>query len=425
MTAGAPLSKGAPPPPASGEELPGDLRMVATLWPVLLASAVGLVPFTVFSTFLVPIADDSGASVAAVGSMRGLGGLAALVVGTALAPFIDRFPKESVAAGGLVLLGLATVLGTVGDVGTLMAFCLLTGAATAVLNPALGAAAAESFQSSAAGGRAATLVTATQSLTAMLAAPLIALPATVWGWRGDLLATAAIAALLALLLLRRRRAARTAVEGPARRGYVESFRELLAVPGVPALLLIALVRTAAFMGYLAYLAAFYSTRFGLSPGLFAFVWTLSGASFFVGNLVTGRIANSQRAHVRPERLLPASLASGLAAIVGFYLSPHLAIALAMTAVLGLSHAATAACVITLLIRRTGTSLQGSALSINAAAMSLGVFAGAGLGGIGLGLAGFAGTATAFGVLTLVGLLAALTVRRAGTNAVADLAGGRP
>lgn len=423
MTAGAPLSKGAP--TASVEELPGDLRMVATLWPVLLASAVGLVPFTVFSTFLVPIAGDSGASVATVGSMRGLGGLAALAVGTAVAPLIDRFPKEWVAAGGLVLLGLATVLGTFGDVGTLMAFCLLTGAATAVLNPALGAAAAESFESTAASGRAATLVTATQSLTAMLAAPVIALPATLWGWRGDLLATAAVAGLLALLLLRRHRVPRSGDENQVRRGYVESFRELLAVPGVLALLLVALVRTAAFMGYLAYLAAFYSDRFGLSPGLFAFVWTLSGASFFVGNLVTGRVVNSEGAHARAERLLTLSLASAMAAIVGFYLSPHLAFALVFTAVLGLSHAATAACVTTLLIRRCGSSLQGSALSINAAGMSLGVFAGAGLGGIGLAVAGFTGAATAFGVLTLVGLVAALTVHRAGTDAVADLTGGRP
>ena len=422
MTAETPVSNGTP--TASAEDLPGDLRMVATLWPVLLASAVGLVPFTVFSTFLVPIAGDSGESVAAVGSMRGLGGLAALVVGTALAPFIDRFPKERVAAGGLVLLGLATVMGTFGDVGTLMAFCLLTGAATAVLTPALAAAAAESFQSDAARGRAATLVTATQSMTAMLAAPVIALPATVWGWRGDLLATAAVGGLLALLLLRRHRVPRAAVADRTRRGYIESFRELLAVPGVPALLLIALVRTAAFMGYLAYLAAFYSDKFGLSPGLFAFVWTLSGASFFVGNLVTGRIANSPNVHNRPERLLTFSLASGLAATVGFYLSPHLAVALVLTAVLGLSHAATAACVITLLIRRCGSSLQGSALSINAAGMSLGVFVGAGVGGVGLGVAGFTGTAAVFGGLTLVGLLAALTVHRAEADTALDVDGGR-
>ncbi|NEB43669.1 hypothetical protein G3I45_04530, partial [Streptomyces sp. SID339] len=85
--------------------LPGDLRMARTLWPVLLASAVGLLPFTVFSTYLVPIADEAGSSVAAMGGLRGLGGLAALLVGTALAPVIDRVPKEWAAAGALVALG--------------------------------------------------------------------------------------------------------------------------------------------------------------------------------------------------------------------------------------------------------------------------------------------------------------------------------
>ncbi len=65
---------------------PGDLKMARALWPVLVASAVSLLPFTVFSTYLVPIAEETGSGVAAVGGLRGLGGLAALAVGTALAP---------------------------------------------------------------------------------------------------------------------------------------------------------------------------------------------------------------------------------------------------------------------------------------------------------------------------------------------------
>src|SRR5690606_17948564 len=90
----------APEPPADGG-IPGDLRMAADLWPVLLAGAVGLLPFTVFGNFLVPMAEDAGTGVAALGSLRGLGGLAALVVGVALAPLIDRLPKKRAAAGAL------------------------------------------------------------------------------------------------------------------------------------------------------------------------------------------------------------------------------------------------------------------------------------------------------------------------------------
>ncbi|NEC29116.1 MFS transporter, partial [Streptomyces sp. SID8111] len=74
--------------------MPGDLAMARALWPVLLASAVGLLPFTVFSTYLVPIADHAGSGVAAVGGLRGLGGLAALLAGTALAPLLDRVRRD-------------------------------------------------------------------------------------------------------------------------------------------------------------------------------------------------------------------------------------------------------------------------------------------------------------------------------------------
>ncbi len=52
--------------------VPGDLAMTRVLWPFMLASAVGLVPFTIYSTFLVPI-EVSGGGVAALGQLRGLG----------------------------------------------------------------------------------------------------------------------------------------------------------------------------------------------------------------------------------------------------------------------------------------------------------------------------------------------------------------
>ncbi|WP_246258340.1 MFS transporter [Amycolatopsis anabasis] len=393
------------------EAVPGDARMAVTLWPILLASAVGLVPFTVFSTFLVQIAEDAGTEVAALGSLRGLGGLAALVVGTALAPVIDRFPREWTAAGALVLLGGSSLLGTIGEIPALAGFCLLIGAATAVLNPALGAAAADRYGTGAAAGRAATLVTATQSLTAMLAAPVLALPALLWGWSGDLVAVGVISVLLAVVLLGRR-AGGTRASGEPALGYRASFRALLAVPGVVALLLIALLRTAAFMGYLAYLAAFYHDRFALSPEVFTLVWTLSGASFFVGNLLVGRFVNGQRTTPRTEVVLVGGLVVAVAAVVGVFFAPVLPVALVLTSLLGLSHATVAACVVTLLVRRSGTR-RGSALSVNAAGMSFGVFAGAGLGGLGLGFGGFPGAAAVFGGLTLIALAAALTLLRGG------------
>ncbi|WP_327677834.1 MFS transporter [Streptomyces sp. NBC_00467] len=397
------------------EPLPGDLRMARALWPVLLASAVGLLPFTVFSTYLVPIADEAGSSVAAMGGLRGLGGLAALLVGTALAPFIDRVRKEWAAAGGLVALGASSALGASGDFVLLAVFCLLVGASTSVLNPALTAAAADRFGTGKAAGRAATLVTAVQSMTAMLAAPLVALPALLWGWEGDLLAVTAASVLLAVVFLARADTKKAEEGGNEQRlSYLASFTALGAVRGAVPLLLVSLLRTAVFMGYLAYLAAFYDDRFGLDPGLFAFVWTLSGASYFVSNLLTGRITNSAEPRISTERLLAIGLVAALVSVVGFYLTHWLPLALTLTSLHAASHAVVAACAVSLLVRRCG-SLRGSALSLNAAGQSLGVFVGAALGGAGLGLAGFPGIAAAFGALVVVALGAAVVVSRQGAQ----------
>lgn len=404
--------------------LPGDLRMARTLWPVLVASAVGLLPFTVFSTYLVPMAEDADSSVATLGGLRGLGGLAALLVGTALAPLIDRVRKEWAAAGGLAALGVSAALGASGDFILLAVFCLLVGASTSVLNPALTAAAADRFGSGKAAGRAATLVTATQSMTAMLAAPVIALPALFWGWQGDLFAVTGLSLILAAVFFVRGKDKPVEERDESRRlGYIASFKALGTIPGVVPLLLIALLRTAVFMGYLSYLAAYYDDRFALAPGLFAFVWTLSGASFFVSNLLTGRVTNSAEPRIDTERMLAFGLVAALVSVVGFYFTHWLPLALAMTSLHAASHAVVAACVVSLLVRRSGTQ-RGAALSVNAAGMSLGVFVGAGLGGLGLGLAGYPGIALAFGTLVVVALVAAVFVLRAGP-AEEPLADGDP
>src|SRR5690606_39007151 len=152
------------------------------------------------------------------------------------------------------------------------------------------------------------------------------------------------------------------------------------------------------------LSDLYDDRFALSPTAFALVWTLSGASFFLGNLFTGRLANAS-ARISAETLLIAGAACATAAIAGFYFTPWLPLALALTSLLGASHAVVAACVVTLLVRRCGP-LRGSALSLNAAGQSLGVFAGAAAGGAGLALAGHPGTALVFGATTLAALLIA-------------------
>ncbi|MGH3351698.1 MAG: MFS transporter [Nocardioides sp.] len=390
------------------EALPTERRIIAAIWPTLLASAVGLLPFTVFSTFLVSIAGATGNGEAAVGSLRGLGGIGAVVVGVVLAPLIGRIAPGRVAGLALILLAVASFVGTFSWLPALIAFCLLTGVSNALLYPALSTAAADRFGSGPASGRAATLVMTSQTLASTLGAPLIVLPTLWWGWRGDLIAVAVLALALAPLLFRYGREEHAANQ-TRRLGYVAAFRTLAGVPGAISLLLVAFARAGAFMGHLAFLAPLYDDRFGLAPTTFAFVWGLSGGSFFVGHLVAGRLLNADGSDDRAHQVMILSLLTGLAALIGVYAAPALPLALAATAVLSASHAVVAAAVVTLLVRRCA-DVRGTALSLSSAGMSLGLFLGTAAAGAGLAVAGYHGAAVVLGGLTLVSLAAALTLR---------------
>jgi len=187
-------------------------------------------------------------------------------------------------------------------------------------------------------------------------------------------------------------------------------REAEALP----LLLVAFGRAGAFMGHLAFLAPLYAARFDLSSSAFALVWSVSGGSFFVGHLLAGRILALDESGHRAHRVMAASLALSLLALVGVYVAPALPLALACTAALSASHAVVAAAVTTLLVRRC-TDVRGPALSLNAAGMSMGLFLGTAAAGAGLGVAGQTGAAVVLVALTLLSLGAALVAAQETTR----------
>ncbi|QEP06724.1 MFS transporter [Glutamicibacter sp. ZJUTW] len=394
--------------------LPSERRIIAEIWPALLASALGLLPFTVLSTFLVPIADWAGAGYAETGTLRGLAGIGAVLAGVALAPLIGRIAPGTVAAAALGLMGLAAIVGTFSGLAALAVFCLATGVSNALLYPALSTAAADRFGTTPAAGRAATLVMTAQTLASTVGAPLLVLPALFWGWQGNLVAIAVVSMALIPAVLRygRRGAGQSAgnpVAAPARLGYLAAFRTLAGVPGARALLLVSFGRAGAFMGHLAFLAPLYAEKFALTASWFAFVWSVSGGAFFLGHLLAGRMLNAEDSQRRTRAVMALSLGISLVALFGVYLSPVLPLAVAGTAVLSASHAVVSAAVMSLLVSRC-TQVRGTALSLNAAGMSLGLFLGTAASGAALGAAGYLAAAAVLGALTLIALAAALSLR---------------
>ncbi|GAA1409492.1 hypothetical protein AUR04nite_24330 [Glutamicibacter uratoxydans] len=388
--------------------LPSERRIVAAVWPALLASALGLLPFTLLSTFLIPIAQWTGAGVAEIGSLRGLAGIGAVIVGVVLAPLIGRILPGRVAAAALVLMGLAAIIGTFSGTWALAIFCLATGMSNALLYPALSTAAADRFGEGPAAGRAATLVMTAQTLASTAGAPLLVLPAMWWSWQGNLIAIAIAAFALAPALLRFGRQSTQLGSPKPPLKYVAAFKALSRIRGARALLLVSFGRAGAFMGHLAFLAPLYAEKFHLSTGWFAFVWSLSGGSFFLGHLLAGRMLNTEGTSPRPRMWMVACLGTSLGALLCVYFSPVLPLALAGTAVLSASHAVVAAAVTTLLVQRC-SDVRGTALSLNAAGMSLGLFLGTAACGAALAAAGYPAACAVLVGFTVLALIAALNI----------------
>jgi len=129
----------------------------------------------------------------------------------------------------------------------------------------------------------------------------------------------------------------------------------------------------------------------------------------VGRTVSTRQRNTTKSQSKKTAPSAKRRVVVLVALVGVYLAPVLPVALVCTAVLSASHAVIAAAVVTLLVRRCG-DVRGTALSLNAAGMSLGLFLGAAVAGAGLAVAGYAGAAVVLGALTVLAMGAAATLR---------------
>lgn len=388
----------------SKEGRPGDLAIARSMWLLLLAQFLTTLPASATGIFLPAMATDLGRSVALLGALRSLGGVAALACGILVAPLIDRAPRAWTIVGGLLLLVIAVLLAAQASLASFVLYFLLFGAAGAIYQPALQSASADG-RDAATGARAAALLTGCGALAPMLAGPLLAATAGQVGWRGDFLIIATLLfPIVAMAALRLDRRPPTGVNRP---GYRAAFRLVATAPGALPLLLGSTLRATLQWSWITYFAAFLVTRFGATSGAVAFTWGMGGTCFFLANLTVVRlIAGARPGSWRtPERLLPAILL-GLVAIVPFgLLVPSQPVAMVVAALTAGTHGAAITATISLLVGRYGP-LRGAILGLNAAGFNLGTFVGAALGGLALGLGGYHGLA--FGLAALAAVTAATT-----------------
>jgi predicted MFS family arabinose efflux permease len=390
----------------------GDLALARTIWPLLMAAFLSQLPITGSTIFLLAMSQTAGSEVAVIGSLRGLGGLAALVAGVLAAPLIDRLPRAWSVAVGLVGLGGAALLAAVGQVWAFAAFFLLAGAASALLLPAIQAAGADD-RPGPLGLRAATMIAGFPSLAGLLAAPLLAFPSELIGWQRVYAAICAAFLLLALVAIR------TLSKAPppdvARPGYLAAFQVVGRVPALIGLLLAQMLRAGLFAAAFTYLATYLVERYTLEVPAIALVISSCSLAFLLGNNLAGRLGSrsfsaspSRRGTVR---LLVVSLAVSVSAVPAVFLVQSLgAVVLLLMAFTG-SGGSFMAALIGLVVQRFPRH-RGAVMGLNIAGINLGTFGGASLGGLGLAVGGYLGLAAVLAGVGLIALLLALWSVRA-------------
>lgn len=386
------------PPPAQGSATGtplSDRTLVRQLWPLILTSFLTQLPTSGTTIFSVPMAADSGTSVAVVGSLRGLGGLAALATGILAAPLIDRLPRAVSVSAGLVLLALSALLAALAQVWALATFFCLLGAATAVILPAVQSAGVDGRRG-AAGTRAATLLVSIPSTAPALAAVVLALPAVVWGWQGDYRVMAL--ACLGLAGLTFRRLDRQPPRDVRRTGYLAAFGVVGRLPGATWLLLGSTIRATQFFVGITYVGALFVERHQLPLTQAAFLVSLNGLSFFCNSIWAGRQASRPSGgRITPGGLIVVGLLISTVSGPLSYLAPTVWLATIMLIAVSAGHAICVAGIMGLLVRRYA-QMRGAVMGLNVAGINLGTFVGASLGGLGIVLAGYEGLAAILGLM---------------------------
>lgn len=388
-------------PPVDAEQQ-ADPSIVSIVWPLMLVALACNFPNPAANIFVGPISTDYGIAASLIGSMRGLGGGAALLVAFLFAPLLDRLPRRWTVILGLSLVVLAGGLPLTGFLPALALSFALLGSAMAIVMPAIQAACGDLFEGPVA-GRAAALVQSSQTLAGVMAGPVLTLPAFVAGWHGAYLVVVLVA-IAAIIFVTPRLSGRRP-ERVIRTGYRQAFALVGRAPGAVLMLLSTTTRACGIQAWLAFLAASLTDRFDAPVGTVAIIWFFGAGSVFVANFYTGRMLASEASNPRrwwgsPERVLAASSLSMIVTTPLVYIAPTIETAFVAAVAFCLTVGVSIASFISVLITRYAP-LRGPVMGLNAAGQNVGIVCGTVLASAGLSLGSYFGLAILLGVLSII------------------------
>lgn len=235
------------------------------------------------------MADDLGVSVPVIGQAATIPLFVAAVAGLAAGPLADFFGFKPVAISGLLLIGLSAVgVGIAGSFEMLLAARVLAGlGAAATVGTAFAFVGAAHDHDSR--QRALSLVAAAFSVSAVIGIPLLTAIERLGGWRGAMFAIAAVGILLAAGLGRflsdPNRA--TVVTWPGIPAIVGAFRPLVRDGRMIAVFLGIVGVAMGVIGSVTYIGAYFVDEFGASTGQIGLLLALAGGSYTLGSVIGG------------------------------------------------------------------------------------------------------------------------------------------
>ena len=378
----------------------GMLATLSVVTFLVTGSAIALAPF------LLDLARDLGASLAAVANLVAVMSVSWGVVSVTAGAISDRIGRRPVMVGSVLTLGAARLgLALSHGYAEAVMWQLLAGIGGGGFMGVVFAAVSDRVPVAQRGGALGWVITG-QSLSLVVGVPLVTLLGAFGGWRVAIAVHAGTALLAAVAVWLAVPAGAIALATSGRSGA--SLRGLIG-PRIIALLLANTMERTCFAAMAVYFATFLLTTYGVTMRALAVALALVALGNLAGSLLGGWMAD--RVTARPLAFAVASGVTGLLALPLMLWRPGIAGSVALGFAYSLSNAAGRPALMATL-SDVPAELRGTILGLNISMSSIGWLGAAALGGWLVARHGFAGLGILTSVVAGMGALLAVIAWRA-------------
>jgi MFS transporter, DHA1 family, inner membrane transport protein len=261
------------------------------LVPLCLAGFAGFLNVFGMQPFFVAIAGELDTTVSTIGYIVTAGLLTTAVAGLIIGPLSERIGIRRTLVAGLIVAAVSALLAATAMTIPWLTGSRLLGGVGASVTGGVTVAAAALIYTGRERQRALAIVTASIAMAVVIGIFIMTTLAELGGWRGAYLILSGfliVTAFLNRIMLRPDQPIEpTQLSGI--RMLINAYQPIISHPGTRRLLLATTLQPAVINGATAYVGALLISQHGVSTQLVGLVFSLIGATYFVGNLIAGNL----------------------------------------------------------------------------------------------------------------------------------------